>query len=209
MATQSFQLVMDVGPTPGKAIPLNKPELVIGRESGCDIVINIAEVSRRHARLRSEAGGYIVEDLGSTNGTFVNGQRISGPVALRPGDRIQLGDAVTLAYQVEQYDMNATVVSPAGRQPATQPPRPPVAPPAQPPAAPPPPPQPPAYVGSVPASPPAAAARPQSRTWLWATLGCLGVLVCAVIIGAVAFDAMNLYCVPPFDSLFSFLYTCP
>jgi len=209
MATQSFQLVMDAGPTPGKILPLNKSEIIIGRDTSVDLVINIAEVSRRHARLRAEAGSFILEDLGSTNGTFVNGQRLSGPVVLRPGDRVQLGDAVTLAFQVAQYDMDATVVTPASQKQSAQP-----APSA---AAPPPPPppqaqQPPAYVGHVPASPPMAtapASQQKSRLWLWATLGCLGVLVCAVLVGAIAFDTLNMYCVPPFDTLFSFLYTCP
>jgi len=206
---------MSVGPTPNKVFPLSKQELIIGRDTTADLVINIAEVSRRHARLRLEAGGFVIEDLGSTNGTFVNGQRMTGPTMLRPGDRIQLGEAVTLSYQVAQFDIDATVVTPASQQQAipragqpaaaAPPPPPPSPAPAPPPA------QRPAYAGHVPASPPAAPAvqKKDSRPWLWAGLGCAGVVVCVVVVGAIAFDMLNMYCTPPFDTLFSFLYTCP
>lgn len=223
MATQSFQLVMTAGPTPEKVFPLSKQEIIIGRDTNADVSINIAEVSRRHARMRLEPSGFVIEDLGSTNGTFVNSQRLTGPHVLRPGERIQLGEAVTLAYQVSQYDLNATVVTPSsgvdtvsGMRPVSPPP-----------AAAPPPPQAPqayqqqrppapqqAYSGQVPAGPPPAPMQPpqeerEGRPWLWAGLGCVGVAICLVVVGAVAFDMMNLYCTPPFNSLFSFLYTCP
>jgi len=133
---------------------------------------------------------------------------------LRPGERIQLGEAVTFAYQVSQFDLNATVVTPSGGVDTVS-----GAKPAMPPA-PAPAPQPvrqpaqPAYSGQVPAGPPpAAAGAPEQekggRMWLWAGLGCVGVFICLVAVGAVAFDMMNMYCTPPFDSLFSFLYTCP
>ncbi len=207
MATQSFELVMTAGPTPEKKFTLSKQEIIIGRDANADIVINIAEVSRRHTRMRLEPSGYVIEDLGSTNGTFVNGQRLSGPHMLRAGERIQLGEAVTLNYQVSAFDMDATVVTPssgvatvAGSPPAAPPPR-----------AVQPPPQP-AYSGHVPPGP-AQVARPveekEGRPWLWAGLGCIGVMICLVIVGAVAFDSLDLYCTPPFNSLFSFLYTCP
>jgi pSer/pThr/pTyr-binding forkhead associated (FHA) protein len=214
MATQSFQLIMTVGPEPNKSFDLSKPEIIIGRDVNADVVINIAEVSRRHSRMRLEASGYVIEDLGSTNGTFVNGQRLTGPYVLRPGERIQLGEAVTLNYQVGQFDLNATVVTPSssvdtvsGAKPVMPPPVPPQAhqvrqgQPAQP-----------AYAGQVPAGPaPVGIPEPekQSRPWLWAGLGCVGVAICLVVVGAVAFDMMNMYCTPPFNSLLSFLYTCP
>jgi hypothetical protein len=50
---------------------------------------------------------------------------------------------------------------------------------------------------------------PKNRTWLWAGLGCAVILLCGCVAGAILFDMMNMYCQPPFDSLFSFLYTCP
>lgn len=76
MAPQTIQLVMRTGPTPGKAFPLSKSEIVIGRDATCDIVINDAEISRRHAKMTMQETGYVLEDLGSTNGTFVDGQRL-------------------------------------------------------------------------------------------------------------------------------------
>src|SRR5918997_1503316 len=60
-------------------------DVVIGRE-GCDVVLADPEVSRRHAALRHTGEGPAVEDLGSTNGTFVNGERISGTRVLSDGD---------------------------------------------------------------------------------------------------------------------------
>jgi len=186
--------------------------VIIGRDANADIVINIAEVSRRHTRMRLEPSGYVIEDLGSTNGTFVNGQRLTGPHTLRPGERIQLGEAVTLAYQVGAFDMDATVVTPSSGSETVQAAPPAAAPPPQPRAVQPPPAQP-AYAGQVPPGP-AAPVVPQveerqGRPWLWAGLGCIGIMICLVIVGAVAFDFLDLYCTPPFNSLLSFLYSCP
>jgi pSer/pThr/pTyr-binding forkhead associated (FHA) protein len=94
-----FQLVMRSGPNPGKTFELSEGEATIGRDITNAIVINDAEVSRRHARLSPQAGGYVLEDLGSTNGTFVNGQRLMGPHLLRPGELVLLGENVSLAYE--------------------------------------------------------------------------------------------------------------
>jgi predicted component of type VI protein secretion system len=69
------------------------PDAVIGRE-GTDIVLADPEVSRRHAAVRSHEGGIAIEDLGSTNGTFVNDRRVSGTVALSDGDIVRLGNTV-------------------------------------------------------------------------------------------------------------------
>ncbi len=69
--------------------------LCLGRDGGqCDLVASGAAVSRRHARIRADAAGrWLIEDLGSTNGVFVNGRRIDGAVALADGDTIGLGTA--------------------------------------------------------------------------------------------------------------------
>ena len=72
MASQSFQFVMRTGPNPGKVFDVSKSEIYIGRDINNDIVINDPEVSRHHCRLTQGGGGYTIEDLGSTNGTFVN-----------------------------------------------------------------------------------------------------------------------------------------
>ena len=47
------------------------------------------------------------------------------------------------------------------------------------------------------------------RTWLWAGIGCVVVIIFLIVIGLIVFDYLNLYCTPPFDSLFNFLYSCP
>ena len=71
MASQTFQLVVQKGPTPGKVYELIQEEISIGRDITNRIVINDAEVSRKHARLKFQSGAYVIEDLGSTNGTAV------------------------------------------------------------------------------------------------------------------------------------------
>jgi pSer/pThr/pTyr-binding forkhead associated (FHA) protein len=67
-----------------------RDELVIGRHPSCDLVLEEATVSRRHALLTFRDGGWTVQDLESTNGTHLNGQWV-GRARLRPGDRLALG----------------------------------------------------------------------------------------------------------------------
>jgi ABC transport system ATP-binding/permease protein len=80
-------LVIHEGAGAGSEHPVDG-ELILGRESAsADLVIEDPGVSRRHARVLTETGAVIVEDLGSSNGTYVNGERISGAVELAAGDR--------------------------------------------------------------------------------------------------------------------------
>jgi predicted component of type VI protein secretion system len=111
----NFRLVMRTGPTVGKVFPLDKNELFLGRDLSNDLVINDPEISRRHSRLYLQGNGYIIEDLGSTNGTFVNGQRLMGPNMLRPGDLVTFGERMSLVYEASDFDQDATMVSPAAR----------------------------------------------------------------------------------------------
>ena len=67
---------------------------VIGRREDCDLRIPVSEVSRKHCRIILEDGTVRAEDLGSSNGTFHNGQRISGGVTIEPGDSVQVGPVV-------------------------------------------------------------------------------------------------------------------
>ena len=103
MAT-SFVLTIQAGPIPGQQLQLERRSLLMGRDPSCDLVLNDVEVSRRHARLIAQSGGYAIEDLGSTNGTFVNEQRIKTVVPLQPGASIRLGDRVTLLYEAVQVE---------------------------------------------------------------------------------------------------------
>jgi len=97
--SDSFRLVMRRGPSPNQVYDLSKDNVTIGRDITNDIVINDPEVSRHHLRFTRGGGGFTMEDLGSTNGTFMNGQRMTGSRPLRPGDMIGLGETVTLAYE--------------------------------------------------------------------------------------------------------------
>jgi hypothetical protein len=97
---------------PGRIFDLNKPEVWIGRNLTNDIAINDGEVSRRHAVLRFEAGSYVIEDLASTNGSFVNGFRLMGPHSLITGETISLGENIELLFDAQRPDLAATVVRP-------------------------------------------------------------------------------------------------
>lgn len=96
----SYRLIVRRGPQPNQTFDLNKDILSLGRDITNDIVINDPEVSRHHLRITRSADGISIEDLGSTNGTFINGQRLSGVRALNRGDIIGLGETVTLGYEV-------------------------------------------------------------------------------------------------------------
>ncbi|MDD2922336.1 MAG: FHA domain-containing protein [Anaerolineales bacterium] len=106
-----FQFVMRSGPTPGVAYPLESDQMTIGRDASNGVAINDAEVSRKHAQISFQGGKYVIEDLGSTNGTFVNGQRLSGPVVLKPGDVVSLGEQIVLMYDAVNIDPGATMVA--------------------------------------------------------------------------------------------------
>jgi predicted component of type VI protein secretion system len=148
-----FQLIMRSGPTPGASFILEGDQLTVGRDATNEIVINDAEISRRHARLTFQGGKYVLEDLGSTNGTFVNGQRLAGPRVLKAGEVVQFGEQIMLVFEVTSIDAGATMVSPRASAAVPSVPRP--ATPAPPPPA--------EYVGSVPASPAPVAAAPTKK----------------------------------------------
>src|SRR3982751_3619345 len=108
-SSENFRLVVRRGPQPNQVYDLNKDIITIGRDITNDITINDPEVSRHHLRFTRGAGGFTLEDLGSTNGTFVNGQRLTGAKPLNNGDMLGLGETVTLGYEM------ARGASPAGQ----------------------------------------------------------------------------------------------
>jgi pSer/pThr/pTyr-binding forkhead associated (FHA) protein len=95
------------GPTPGSIFELENEEITIGRGNKNTIVIRDNEVSREHCRLVRRGDDYEVVDGGSSNGTFVNGQRVLTTWALRNGTLIELGDSVTLEYERINLPVNA------------------------------------------------------------------------------------------------------
>ncbi|NDJ85099.1 MAG: FHA domain-containing protein [Chloroflexi bacterium] len=94
-----FRLVVRRGPQPNQVYELTQDANTIGRDMNNEITINDPEVSRHHCRLTRGPSGFTIEDLGSTNGTFVSGRRLTGSQPLNPGDLIGLGETVTLAYE--------------------------------------------------------------------------------------------------------------
>ena len=95
-----MRLVVEQGELAGQVLPMTQPALLIGRGKENDLVLLDSDVSREHARLQRGPQGWTLVDLGTTNGTFVNGKRLppQDPYLLRPGDRITVGSSV-LAVQ--------------------------------------------------------------------------------------------------------------
>ncbi len=128
---ESYRLVVRRGPQPNQTYELNKDLITLGRDITNDIVINDPEVSRHHLRLTRGERGYTIEDLGSTNGTFINGQRLSGIRPLNNGDLIGLGETVTLGYELvrapqagapQQYQPPPATQTPKAAAPGSPPP---------------------------------------------------------------------------------------
>lgn len=189
-----YRLVLRSGPNAGQVTILEQPEIVIGRELTNPIVVSDVEVSRRHARLTLQGNNYVLEDLGSTNGTFVNGERLVGPYVLHGGEIIGTGEKTTFLYEVIVQDPDATVMGAAAAVPARPAPTPVSPPPAAPIQTPTPPPAavtpPPAYAGQVPQSPPAT----KKKFPIWIVLLIIGLIILCCIITFVIIDTANLYC---------------
>jgi hypothetical protein len=109
--TKSFKLIIESGPTAGTEFLLEKEDLTLGRDVNNDIMVNDPEVSRKHARLIKQGESYFFEDLGSTNGTFIAGERLSKPVLLAPNTKITIGERVQLRFVVEGFDASETMVA--------------------------------------------------------------------------------------------------
>ncbi len=99
VAPASGRLVRMNGPQQERGVELPGPVCVLGRGTGAAIRLEDESVSKRHACLTFDAGSYHLEDLDSSNGTFVNGKRIRERTELRPGDLLRLG-AVILKLEI-------------------------------------------------------------------------------------------------------------
>ena len=108
----SAVLVVTEGPAAGQRFELDA-EVVLGREGVSATIADDSELSRRHAAVRPAAGGFEVEDLGSRNGTFVNGQKIEGATRLSGGDTIKIGQTVLALEGVARAAETAVSPRPA------------------------------------------------------------------------------------------------
>jgi hypothetical protein len=217
MAKAQYRLVVRQGPVPGHIYELNKDVVNIGRDIENDFVINDAEVSRKHARLTLEADRYKIEDLNSTNGTYIDGQRLIGPHLMAIGEIIMFGDNVGVIFDGEPAVSDATVVSQVelGNTPVAGVPipeevyRPPMVP-IQP------------DVTVYPMQQPQRNYEPEPEEerkrpinpWLMAGCGCLVVILLLIIALLIFIDQPwnpggGLYCHPPFDIIFRSLGFCP
>ena len=211
MGYKNYRLTVIKGFNKGDEFLLEQDEITIGRGEDSTIVLNIAEISRSHTALTKVEEGYMIKDLGSTNGTFVDKKEIGDKYLLKPGDTVMLGDAIYMTYLADA-DPEETMVTPRSKEPESH------------------------QVTAVtprlgdkpikkvtPAAPTPAETKTaeealgesqeveetKSNTWLWAGIGCVVVIFFLIVVGAILFDFLNLYCTPPFDTLMRSFWTCP
>jgi hypothetical protein len=84
----------------GRRLVVGSEGAKLGRSRKCDIVLDDANVSREHAEIRPRGGSWVVTDLGSTNGSSVNGRRIDSPTVVKPGDEVELGTS-SMKFELE------------------------------------------------------------------------------------------------------------
>ena len=77
----------------GRTFPLGQ-EVTVGRAAGCQVTLDDTYASQIHARLFARDGQLFVEDLGSTNGTYLNRKKVQGPMVMKRGDKLQVGNTV-------------------------------------------------------------------------------------------------------------------
>ena len=87
-------LVVTQGPLTGTSLPLREAGTVIGRNPECALVLDDDFASGRHAKIMHRDGAWFVEDLGSTNGTFLGSERLTGPVRVEVGTTLRIGKTV-------------------------------------------------------------------------------------------------------------------
>lgn len=88
-------VVTSEGPLKGRVLVVDSDDLILGRRSASGLVLDDPHVSRSHARIEKTAGAVLVHDLNSTGGTWINGERVAGPAALKHGDEVRFGSVET------------------------------------------------------------------------------------------------------------------
>ncbi|MFL7837602.1 MAG: FHA domain-containing protein [Candidatus Promineifilaceae bacterium] len=106
MEHAGLRLIVIHGPNLGSEYILQEDETTIGRSANNSIVLPSPEISRRHAHLWLDGDSILLEDLGSTNGTFVNNARLYNQVLLYDGDEVQFGDTYRLLFTSPNKETN-------------------------------------------------------------------------------------------------------
>jgi len=97
-------LMVREGPSPRRQWALQRSVVIIGRSDDCHVVVDDRQASRHHARITQTEDGYVLEDLGSKNGTFLNGQLLAAPAVLKDGDEV----GIAFAAKMDFVDAGAT-----------------------------------------------------------------------------------------------------
>jgi hypothetical protein len=105
----------------GTRFPLRRGETLIGRSPYCSIVISSSLVSREHAALRLDGDTLVLADLGSTNGTSVNGEPLGAPRTLQPGDVVRIGSDLLEVQLAEQPAQRAAIRTRGGADTVQEP----------------------------------------------------------------------------------------
>jgi len=98
MQSNNYKLILTDETGSPKEFELGQSEIIIGRDPSVDITIPSAAISRRHAKLTREGEAYMLEDLGSSNGTYLNDKKLTARLPLMSGDKIRFGKAITITY---------------------------------------------------------------------------------------------------------------
>ncbi len=118
--TEAPMLVITEGQLAGQRWPIDQDVLLIGRSEACDLILPERQVSRQHARIQRKADGYYIEDLGSKNGTYLNGQAIPPftPQRLKDGDEIALALCVRMRFVSTEVTLPLEAVPASASSPA-------------------------------------------------------------------------------------------
>src|SRR6187200_2181330 len=114
-----FSILVNEKGGESKRLEFDKPEVTIGRVQGNDIILPKGNVSKRHSRIVLKDGKFIIVDLKSTNGTYVNGRKITSPLVVKQTDKIYIGDfiiGVDEAANAEDGPSDATTSPPGAAE---------------------------------------------------------------------------------------------
>ena len=110
----AFQLLVVQGKSASQAIKIGTSVMTVGRQQDCQLRIASSQVSRKHCQIFEKKGLLLVKDLGSSNGTLVNGKRIADQRVLEPGDELTVG---SVKFRIERQE--ETVLEPGASPPAS------------------------------------------------------------------------------------------